>query len=239
MARRWLQEGGVSPSLQELPRTRQIHTLNVMGLIQSVLGHYYKLGIGRERLLKYIWRLLEELIIVRVGDFWIYNLNVLLLRLLIVSRLHLRVLLLVLLFSDLSISHPVLAHPHYVLLLLHQQAIQILLYVHVQPADLPLCNLAGVFGSEHVAEPIVDSPEVLQLHALLVLHPLVLEDLLALSDDPLAHLHDLLHVLVLEVDDLLEGVLVHLDHLSIVIFGVGAQVGGRVGWLLGWVLRIA
>lgn len=134
-----------------------------------------------------------------------------------------RVLLQVLLFSDLCISHPVLAHPHYVLLLLHQQAIQILLYVHVQPPDLPLCYLVvGVFRSEHVPEPIVDSPEVLQLHALLVLHPLVLEDLLALSDDPLAHLHDLLHVLVLEVDDLLEGVLVHLDHLSVVVFGVGA-----------------
>jgi len=145
---------------------------------------------------------------------------------LIVSRLHLRVLLLVLLFSDLSISYTVLAHPHYVLLLLHQQAIQILLYVHVQPPDLPLCHLVGVFRSEHVPEPIVDSPKVLQLHALLVLHPLVLEDLLALSDDPLAHLHDLLHVLVLEVDDLLEGVLVHLDHLSIVVFGVGAQVRG-------------
>jgi hypothetical protein len=114
------------------------------------------------------------------------------------------------------------------------------LHIHVQPRDLPLCHLvAGVFRSEHVAEPIVDSPEVLQLHALLVLHPLVLEDLLALSDDSLAHLHDLLHVLILEVDDLLEGVLVHLDHLSIVVFGVGAQVGGREGWLLGWVLRIA
>ena len=149
-----------------------------------------------------------------------------------------RVLLLVLLFSDLCISHPILAHPHYVLLLLHQQAVQILLYVHIQPPDLPLSHLAvgGIFRSEHVAEPIVDSPEVLQLHALLVLHPLVLEDLLALSDDSLAHLHDLLHVLVLEVDDLLEGVLVHLDHLSIVVFGVGAQVRGGEGWLLGWVL---
>ena len=109
--------------------------------------------------------------------------------------------------------------------MLYKQAIQILLYVNVQPPELPLCHLVvaiAVFRSEHVPEPIVDSPKVLQLHALLVLHPLVLEDLLALSDDPLAHLHDLLHVLVLEVDDLLEGVLVHLDHLSVVVFGVGA-----------------
>ena len=118
-----------------------------MGLIQSVLGHYNKLGIRRERLLKYVWRLLEQLIIVRVRDFRIYYLNVLLLRLLMVSRLNLRVLLLVLLFSDLCISHPALTHPHYVLLLLHQQAIQILLYVQVHLAShLPLHHLvAAVF----------------------------------------------------------------------------------------------
>ena len=72
-----------------------------MGLIQSVLGYYYKLGIGGERLLKYVWRLLEQLIIVRVRDFRINYLNVLLLRLLMVNRLNLRVLLLVLLFRDL------------------------------------------------------------------------------------------------------------------------------------------
>ena len=159
---------------------------------------------------------------------------VLLLRLLVVSRLDWRVLLLVLLFSDLGISHPVLAHPHYVLLLLHQQAIQIILYVRVHLAShLLLWHLVVVvvFRSEHVPESIVHSFEVLQLHALLVLHPLVLKDLLALSDDSLAHLHDFLHVLVLEFDDLLEGMLVHLDHLSVVVFlgGGGAQVGSCEG----------
>jgi hypothetical protein len=74
-----------------------------------------------------------------------------------------------------------------------------------------------------------------------MLHALVLKDLLTLSDDSLTHLHDLLHVLVLEVDDLLEGMLVHLDHLSIVVFveGGGAQVRGCKGRLLRWVLGIA
>ena len=93
--------------------------------------------------------------------------------------------------------------------------------------QLPLHYLiAAIFRSEHVAELIVNSPQVLELHALLMLHALVLKDLFALSDDPLAHLHDLLHILVLEVDNLLECMLVHLDHLSIVIFvgGVRAQV---------------
>jgi len=71
-----------------------------------------------------------------------------------------------------------------------------------------------------------------------MLHALVLKDLLTLSDDSLAHLHDLLHILVLEVYDLLESMLVHLDHLSIVIlvWSVCAQVGGCEGRLLRRVL---
>lgn len=96
-------------------------------------------------MLKYVWRLLEELIIVRVGHFRIYYLNVLLLCLLMVGRLNIRILLLVLLFSDLCISHPALTHPHYILLLLHQQAIQILLNVQVHLASqLPLHHLVVV-----------------------------------------------------------------------------------------------
>lgn len=69
---------------------------------------------------------------------------------------------------------------------------------------------------KHVAQAVVDGFEVLYLKGLLMLDLLVLKDLLSLFDDPLAHPHDFFHVLIFEVDDLVEGLLVHVDHLTIV-----------------------
>jgi hypothetical protein len=123
-----------------------------------------------------------------------------------------------LLFCYLSISDPTLAQPHNVLLLFDKQAVEVLLNVRID-LDLLLAHL--VFRPQHIAESIINSSEILQFLTLLILHAFVFEDLLSLPDDPLPHLHHLLHVLILEFDDFLEGTLVHRDHLTILILEGG------------------
>jgi hypothetical protein len=52
----------------------------------------------------------------------------------------------------------------------------------------------------------------------------ILKYLLSLLDDSFSHTHHFLHVLILELDDLLESMLVHRDHLLIFII--------KRGWLV-------
>lgn len=103
-----------------------------------------------------------------------------------------------------------LAEPHDVLLLFDEYAVQVLLDNRVEPIVEGL-----IFG--HIAEPVVDALQILELELLLLLHALVLEDLFALLDHALAHPHDLLNVLVLEVDNLLEGLLIEAQEPCVVL----------------------
>jgi hypothetical protein len=79
----------------------------------------------------------------------------------------------------------------------------------------------------HVTKPVVDAPEILQLELLLLLHSLVLENLLTLLDHSLSHSHNLLHILVLELDDLLESLLIEAQEARIVLLGRGKRSGRK------------
>lgn len=95
----------------------------------------------------------------------------------------------------------------------------------------------------HAAQVLRHSHQALYLILLLVAHGFVGVHDLPFLDDVLSHMHDLIHVLVLELYDLLESLLVHSDHLhvllvmlvlllhvpSIVLRGLSARV--RVGGL--------
>ena len=136
-------------------------------------------------------------------------------------------------------AHPALAEPHDVFLLLHQQIVQ----TRHKGANLARRHLLvpalGVWLRalmKHVTQAIVDGFEILYLKCLLMLDLLVLKDLLSLLDDPLAHPHDFFHVLIFEVDDLVERLLVHINHLAVVTPFDGlstiALYRRRKGWKL-------
>jgi len=154
------------------------------------------------------------LIFIRICDFLRLALRLRRFYLWVESRMILNRILLPLLFCNLGISDSTLAQPHNILLLLYQQAIQVLLNYRIYL----VLALNLIFRSEHVPKSIVYGSEILEFKALLMFHSLVFEDLLSLSDDSLPHLHDFLHVLILKINNFLEGFLVHLDHLAILVF---------------------
>jgi hypothetical protein len=131
------------------------------------------------------------------------NLNSLLWHLLLLLRHWLRnlnlilIILLVHLLDNIALS---LAHSHYVLLLLDQEIVQILLN-----SGINLCLLR----LQHISESLIDSPQILYLQMLLLLDLFILEYLFPLLNDSFPHPHHFLHVLILELNDLLEGMLVH------------------------------
>ena len=122
------------------------------------------------------------------------------------------IILLVHLSDDITLS---LAHSHYILLLLNQEIVQVLLNSRVN-----LCLLR----LQHISESLIYSPEILYLKVLLLFDFFILKYLLSLLDDSFSHTHHFLHVLILELDDLLESMLVHRDHLLIFII--------KRGWLV-------
>jgi hypothetical protein len=93
-----------------------------------------------------------------------------------------------------------LAHSHYILLLLNQEIVQILLNSGI---NLRLLRL------QHITESLIDSPQILYLEMLLLLDLFILEYLFPLLNDSFPHPHHLFHVLILELNNLLEGMLVH------------------------------
>jgi hypothetical protein len=124
---------------------------------------------------------------------WLRNLNLIL------------IILLVHLLDNIALS---LAHSHNILLLLDQEIIQILLN-----SGINLC----LFRLEHISESLIYSPQILYLKMLLLLDLFILEYLFPLLNDSFPHPHHFLHVLILELNNLLEGVLIHRDHLLILI----------------------
>ena len=106
-------------------------------------------------------------------------------------------ILLVHLLDNITLS---LAHSHYILLLLDQEIVQILLN-----SGINLCLLR----LQHISESLIDSPQILNLKMLLLLDLFILEYLFPLLNDSFSHPHHFLHVLILELNDLLEGVLIH------------------------------
>jgi hypothetical protein len=124
---------------------------------------------------------------------WLRNLNLIL------------IILLVHLLDNIALS---LAHSHNILLLLDQEIIQILLN-----SGINLC----LFRLEHISESLIYSPQILYLKMLLLLDLFILEYLFPLLNDSFSHSHHFLHVLILELNNLLKGMLVHRDHLLILI----------------------
>jgi hypothetical protein len=124
---------------------------------------------------------------------WLRNLNLIL------------IILLVHLLDNISLS---LAHSHYILLLLNQEIVQILLNSRINLCFLRL---------KHISKSLIDSPQILYLKMLLLLDLFILKYLFSLLNDSFPHPHHFLHILILEFNDLLKGVLVHRDHLLILI----------------------
>jgi hypothetical protein len=115
------------------------------------------------------------------------------------------IILLVHLLDNIALS---LAHSHNILLLLDQEIVQILLN-----SGINLC----LFRLQHISESLIDSPQILYLKMLLLLDLFILKYLFPLLNDSFPHPHHFLHVLILELNDLLERVLIHRDHLLILI----------------------
>jgi hypothetical protein len=106
-------------------------------------------------------------------------------------------ILLVHLLDNITLS---LAHSHYILLLLDQEIVQILLNSRIN-----LCLLR----LQHISKSFIYSPQILYLKMLLLFDFFILEYLLSLLDDSFSHSHYLLHVLILELNDLLKCMLIH------------------------------
>lgn len=70
---------------------------------------------------------------------------------------------------------------------------------------------------QHRSELILYCLELVHLRELLLLELLILEELLAFFQDIFPHLHRLLEVLVPVLQDLLQSLLVHADHLLLVL----------------------
>jgi hypothetical protein len=132
----------------------------------------------------YLDSLLRHLVLLLLSQ-WLEDLDLIL------------IILLVHLSDDITLS---LAHSHNVLLLLNQKVIQVLLNSRVN-----LCLLR----LEHISESLIYSPEILYLKVLLLFDLLILEYLLSLLNDSFSHTHNFLHVLILELNNLLESVLIH------------------------------
>lgn len=147
----------------------------------------------------YLDSLLRHLILLLLSK-WLGDLDLIL----IILLAHLR--------DDITLS---LAHSHYILLLLNQEIVQVLLYSRV---NLCLIRL------QHIPESLIYSPEILYLKMLLLFDLFILEYLLSLLDDSFSHPHYFLHVLILELNNLLESVLIHRDHLLIFVI--------QRGWLI-------
>jgi len=79
----------------------------------------------------------------------------------------------------------------------------------------PIHSIIEVEG--HRPEVLRYGHEALDLPLLLIPHLLIgLEDLSFLHE-VLSHLHDLVHVLILELNDLRKGLLVHIYHLHVLL----------------------
>ena len=78
------------------------------------------------------------------------------------------------------------------------------------------------------------SHQALHLSLLLVPHGLISVHDLALLGKVLPHLHNLVHVLVLKLYNLLEGFLVHSDHLHILLVVLVLLLDVPAIVLLGW-----
>jgi hypothetical protein len=142
-----------------------------------------------------IWVYLHSLLrhLVLLLRQWLRNLNLIL------------IILLVHLLDNVAMS---LTHSHNILLLLDQEIVQILLNSWIN-----LC----LFRLQHISESLIDCPQILYLKMLLLLDLFILEYLFPLLNDSFSHSHHFLHVLILKFNDLLKGVLIHRDHLLILI----------------------
>ena len=93
----------------------------------------------------------------------------------------------------------------------------------------------AVTGIErHAPQVLRHSHQALYLVLLLVAHSLVSIHDLTLLGEVLTHLHHLVHVLVLELDDLLEGLLVHSYHLHVLLVVLVLLLDVPAVVLLGW-----
>jgi hypothetical protein len=70
----------------------------------------------------------------------------------------------------------------------------------------------------HLSETIIDSPEVMELLLLLMLHALIVGDFLPFLDHAGPHTGHLFHILVLEGDNLLESTLIETQEARVVRF---------------------
>ena len=109
-----------------------------------------------------------------------------------------------------------LTHSLNLLLLLHQETVQVLLDHRVDGAIAMLLHVLRTW-CKHVTQPVMDSLEVVDLKLLLLFDLFVFKNFLSFLDNSLPHVHDFVHVLILEVNDLLECFLVHGNHAPIFI----------------------
>ena len=70
---------------------------------------------------------------------------------------------------------------------------------------------------QHRPQLILNCLKLAHLRELLLLELLILEELLAFFQDIFPHLHRLLKVLIPVLQDLLQGLLVHADHLLLIL----------------------
>ncbi len=69
----------------------------------------------------------------------------------------------------------------------------------------------------HGAQVLRDSHQTLDFITLLISHGLIgLKDF-TLLDKVFPHLHDLVHILIFELDNFLKGFLIHINHLEIFV----------------------
>lgn len=110
-----------------------------------------------------------------------------------------------------------LTHSLNLLLLIHQETVQVLLDHRVNGAIIMLLHVLLGARCKHITQPVMDSLKIVDLKLLLLFDLLIFKNFLPLLDNSLPHLHDFFHVLILEVNDLLECPLVHGDHAPIII----------------------
>lgn len=113
-------------------------------------------------------------------------------------------------------------HHLYLLHLLLQKVVQVTLYLwihqflqHIVQVALSVLSVAVGCVVRNSLQMLGHSRQSVNFLMLLMLHRFICGEYLTFFGEVLSHVHDLVHVLIFKVYNLLESFLVHIDHLHV------------------------